>query len=321
MTCNYHKPLCHIGEVNRDNALCLSLQKPVSPCTGNLEQVSNTTTCFVLCKFCGSKNVVKDGTKGNARYYLCRNCGDTFAGNDALVGMRFPPDQIAAAVSVFYDGLSIDAIRRQLDSLYDIYPSDSTAYEWVLRFTKLAVQEAQDLDIHVGDIWVADETVLKLDRGVQAWFWDIEDSETRFLIASHLCLTRGTQDAKQLMTKAYQRAKRAPKVIITDKLKSYLDGIEMVFGADTEHVQSQGFTIEPNTNLIERFHGTLKARTKVMRGMHNTETALLIMSFFRPHESLDNKTPGEAAKAKMPHKDWKALVMGDAQRSRTCSCT
>jgi transposase InsO family protein len=76
--------------------------------------------------------------------------------------------------------------------------------------------------------------------------------------------------------------------------------------------------VEPNTNLIERFHGTLKARTKVMRGMQNRETARLIMdgwlvhyNFFRPHEALGNKTPGEMAKVGFPYKTWKDVVIGD----------
>jgi transposase InsO family protein len=67
----------------------------------------------------------------------------------------------------------------------------------------------------------------------------------------------------------------------------------MAFGADTQHLQSKGFAIKPNTNLIERFHGTLKSRTKVMRGLKSPETALLILdgwlvyyNFFRPHEAL-----------------------------------
>ena len=50
-----------------------------------------------------------------------------------------------------------------------------------------------------------------------------------------------------------------------------------MYGADVCHIQSRGFTKSLNTNLIERFHGTLKARTKVMRGMGNRETAQLVM--------------------------------------------
>lgn len=130
-----------------------------------------------------------------------------------------------------------------------------------------------------------------------------------------MSISRTTKDAEKLMTKALESADKAPKVIITDKLAAYLDGIELVFGADTQHQQGGPFDVQHNTNLIERFHGTLKARTKVMRGMHNKETARLIMdgwlmhyNFFRPHEALENKTPGQVAKADYPFKNWLEVI-------------
>lgn len=299
-------------------------------CTGqvaNLEQVSFTTTCTVVCKFCGSKNVVKNGVRtGDIQYYKCRDCKRAFAGNNALESMKYPPEQIASAISLFYDGLSIDAIRRQLDSLYQVYPSDSTVYEWIVRYTKAAVKDAKFSNIKVGSVWLADETVLRLDQHVQVWFWDLIDNDTRFLLASHMSTTRTTKDAQALMEKAWERAQKTPRIIYTDKLAAYLDGIELTFGADTKHRHGSPFDVGNSTNLIERFHGTIKARTKVMRGMHNKQTAMLIMdgwlinyNFFRPHESLKNKTPGEVAKADFQFKSWLDVVMANNPKVQTCA--
>jgi transposase-like protein len=107
------------------------------------------------------------------------------------------------------------------------------------------------------------------------------------------------------------------RIIYTDKLRAYLEGIELTFGSDTTHKQGSTFDIGNSNNFIERFHGTLKARTKVMRGMHNKETARLVMdgwliyyNFFRPHEALDNKTPAQVAKADYPYKSWLDMVVG-----------
>ena len=66
------------------------MKKPAS----HLEDVSYTETISIYCKYCGSKNVVKNGSKGDIQYYLCRDCNHTFAGNNALPGMRYPPDRI-----------------------------------------------------------------------------------------------------------------------------------------------------------------------------------------------------------------------------------
>ena len=80
--------------------------------------------------------------------------------------------------------------------------------------------------------------------GKKYWFWDLIDTKTRFLLASHMSTNRTTPHAKTLVEKASKRAGKTPKVIITDKLWAYLDGIELAFGADTKHVQSKGFRIQ-----------------------------------------------------------------------------
>jgi putative transposase len=307
--------------------------EPVSPIRCNLKQVSYVETCVVKCKFCNSPNVVRNGVRsGNIQYYLCRDCKRSFAGNNALEGMKYPPDRIASAIGLFYDGLSIDKIRRQLDHLYKVYPSDSTVYEWITRYVKIAVDKTKSTHISVGNYWVADETVLKLDKDVKVWFWDIIDDETRFLLGSHISLTRTIKDAQILMENALEYAGKMPKIIFTDRLAAYLDGIELTFGSDTQHIQGSPFEIENNTNKIERFHSTLKSRTEIMRGMQNPKTATLIMNgwlvnynYFRPHEALlelkpkgIEKTPAVAAKSDYPYKSWLDVVMNNKIKVENC---
>jgi hypothetical protein len=75
------------------------------------------------------------------------------------------------------------------------------------------------------------------------------------------------------MEKAAERANAVLKAMSTDKLAACLDGIELAFGADAEHKQGSPFDAKNNTNLIERFQGSLKDRTKVLRGLNTPETA------------------------------------------------
>ena len=68
------------------------------------------------------------------------------------------------------------------------------------------------------------------------------------------------------MKLAEQRAGKTPKIVRTDKLRSYVSGIEDAFGADTKHVQGGPFKFidsGKSTAKIERFHKTLEQRTKV----------------------------------------------------------
>lgn len=70
-----------------------------------------------------------------------------------------------------------------------------------------------------------------------------------------------------------------------------------------------------NTNIIERFQGTVKERTKVMRGLKTIESAKIISEgfiihydFLRPHMTLKNKTPAVTTGLKLPFKTWIELV-------------
>jgi transposase-like protein len=266
------------------------------------------------CKYCGSRKIVRFGHYQNVQRWWCKECKRKFVHNKALPKMKTPIIQIASALSMFYEGMSLNAIRRQLEQTYRNYPSDSNVYTWVVRFTKLAIKTIQDYKPSVGNLWIADETVLRIE-GRNTWFWDIIDDKTRFLLASHISLTRTTRDAKTLVERAADRVGKAPEVIITDKLAAYLDGIELAFGADTKHLPAKRLTASPGTQLIERFHGTLKARTAIMRGLKKRESAKLITdgwlihyNFFRPHESLKGKTPAQVAGIKLPYRHWLDLI-------------
>jgi transposase-like protein len=276
----------------------------------------------LTCKFCGSKNVVRYGRHGDIQYWWCKDCNRKFADNAALPKMQTPVEQIAAALSMYYGGMSINGIRRHLEQQFENRPSDSTVYGWITRFSKVAIDNAKGYQPTVGDTWVADETVLKIG-GKNVWFWDIIDSKTRYLLASYMSIGRTTRDAYNLMMRAAEIAGKAPKDVITDKLQAYLDGIELAFGAETKHIQAKGLTSKVNTNLIERFHGTLKDRLNVMRGLKTPETARLIMdgwlvhyNYLRPHESLAGLTPAEKAGIQFPLKNWADVVNSTASDTK-----
>ena len=106
-----------------------------------------------------------------------------------------------------------------------------------------------------------------------------------------------------------------PKTIKTDRLRSYIPAIEDLFGADVKHVQSDGITSEVNNNLSERLQGTFRSRTKTMRGLDSRDSGqayldrwVLSYNLFREHESLESRTPAEAAKVHAPFKSWEEAV-------------
>lgn len=264
----------------------------------------------IVCKYCNSPSVVKYGKVEGVQRYFCKSCRRKFSANDHLFRMRTPISQVSSALSMYYEGMSINGIRRHLLQEYNNNPSSKTVFQWIQKYTDEAIECFRDYHPQVGNVWIADETVLVID-GANIWMYDIIDEKSRFLLATQITASRTTKDAQALMEKAEKRAGKKPKLVITDKQNSYLDGIELAYGADTEHVQSSPFAPTDDTQRIERFHGTLKQRTKVMRGLKSIESAIQFVdgylayyNFLRPHEALDGRTPAEAAEISCPTKTW-----------------
>jgi putative transposase len=314
--CNFHLHPC--SEVK---PVCTLLQKQLctlnksSPCIASLEK-SHFTEIPIVCKWCGSKNVKKYGTRKDVQEYLCLDCGRKFIAKDAPYRKQTSSELIGTSISSYYDGLSFADIARNLGERGNPV-NESTVYRWVISYAEKAIRMMESYKPKVSDTWIADETTLKFEHDIH-WLWDIIDRDTRFLLASYLSDYRGTKQAERLMELASKRAGKVPKVVITDKLRAYLDGIELAFGGDTEHIQSSPFADKDDTNVIERFHGTIKDRTKVIRGFKTFDTAIIIIdgflihyNFFKPHLYLKGKTPAEKAGIKLPFKTWTEFVEAD----------
>lgn len=283
----------------------------------------------ITCPRCGSSETMKYGTtRDGTQEYLCSKCKRKFTVRDLPYGMRTPVGQIGASLTMYYNGLSLRDVAQYLNQTHNNPVDHTNVYRWLIRFTKEAIALFEPIHpiepIHpkVGSVWIADETVIKFND-INHWVFDCIDRDTRFLLASYLSRNRGTEQARILMELASNRAGgKAPSKVITDKLASYIDGIELTFGADTKHIQSTPFTDKDSTNIIERFQGTIKERTKVLRGFKTPETAKLILAgflihynYFRPHIGLKDlppkgvdKTPAEVAGVKAPVKNWTELV-------------
>lgn len=271
----------------------------------------------VVCKYCGSSATVKFGKYKGIQRYFCKICKRKFVDNGAITKMKTPASQIASAMGMYYGGMPLDSIQRQFIQDHKNNMSESNFWNWVKRFTTEAIEQSKDFKPEVGDTWVADETYLKLGKK-DIYFWDIIDSKTRYLLATHVSTTRTSKDARELMELAKQRAGKTPRMVITDKLRAYISGIEDVFGADTRHKQGGPFDIESNTNLIERFHETLKMRTRVFKKFRNIEDIrlltdgwLIYYNFFKQNEGVGDIPPAQALSQTVPFKDWNDVVRNE----------
>jgi hypothetical protein len=90
-----------------------------------------------------------------------------------------------------------------------------------------------------------------------------------------------------------------------------------------ELVQRAGIRARETNNIVERLHGTLKDRTKSMRGLKAFESTKLLLEGYsvyynciRPHQSLGGKTPAQVARMEVPN-NWKGLIDEATKREAT----
>ena len=140
------------------------------------------------------------------------------------------------------------------------------------------------------------------------------DSETRYILASHLSKNRDPRAVTTVMRKAKAVSAEPPKTIKTDKWRAYNRPIANVF-PDAKNVKSEGLTAELNNNQSERLQGTFRQRTKTLRGLDSKESGqtyldgwTLDYNLFRKHHSLKNRTPAQAARASPPFDEWAEVV-------------
>lgn len=270
----------------------------------------------ITCKNCGSDHIVKKGFYKGVQRYFCKDCNRKFKADDAPFHMKVSASHISGALSMYYTGMSITDIRNHIRQETGYHPSKSVVFDWIEKYTDQAIKQFRGYHPKVGNIWIADETMLDLDKGKKVWFWDIIDADTRFLLASRVSLTRTTTDVKRLVQSAVKKTGKVPKTIITDKMKAYPDGIFTALGGMTEHLQGRPFAVaSESTSKIERFHSTLKERTKVMKAFRDIETLipftegfLVYYNYLKPHEALKGKTPAEKAKIRYSAKTWVDIV-------------
>ena len=287
-----------------------------------MAKFTQTVSMSLNCPACNSESVIKQGKRNGYQRYLCKDCRKKFHDSGNTKGHRYPPEQIGAAVRMFYSGMSYKAIAEHMEDTFDIpEPSKRTIYEWVRDYTRSGVEEMADHKAHTSGHWVADEMMVWVG-GKKYWNWNVMDADTRYILASYLSKNRDGRAATAVMRRAEAASAEPPKSIKTDKWRAYNKAIANVF-PDAKHVQAEGLTAELNNNQSERLQGTFRQRTKTLRGLDHRESGqtyldgwTLNYNLFRKHHSLGNRTPAAAAGLEAPFDEWEDVVEHAAPHKR-----
>ena len=149
-----------------------------------------------------------------------------------------------------------------------------TVRQWCLKFDQTYANELRRRRHRCGDKWHMDEVYLTI-RGKRQYLWRAVDQDGNvldILVQSR----RNTQAAKRFFRKLRVRLHYVPRVIITDKLKSYGAAKREILPG-VEHRQHKGLN-----NRAENSHQPTRLREKKMRRFKSAKHAQRFLSAFGP---------------------------------------
>ena len=268
------------------------------------------------CKFCSSDRTVKNGLARGKQLYRCKECGHQYLDNGSFVGMKTKTEVIATALNLYYDGLSVWKVQRQIAKIFKVDVSPTAIWKWVMKYSEFVDEYVSTLQPHLSGKYHHDETEIRVG-GKDRYLWETLDKDTRFLVAHLLSVSRSSEDARNVFSQAL--SKQRPSVLFTDGSFSYNDAFNKVYYTRyktnrVEWVRRVGINARETNNIIERKHGTLKDRLRPTRGLKNDKTAAKWMNgyvinynFVKPHIALKGKTPAQAAGLNV-NADWGELI-------------
>jgi putative transposase len=269
-----------------------------------------------VCPFCGSTETIKRGmrkTTGEPKQrFSCRKCGRRFV-SDVCSRSKGTEKTITAVMDMYYKGLSVRQIQQHLREFHGFSIHYSTVYRWVTKFSKRMADYTEGIKTGPCNTIAADETMIRAG-GEWAYMWNVMDKRSRFLTASYVSKHRDGVYARTVFEESKAKAGK-PVEVVTDGYWGYCGAKRKVFGWKTIHTRDIHFmNREKNNNRMERCIGSIKGRTKVMRGMQNAETGNELMrgwmsyyNFIRPHMALGGMTPAEA-KGIAPKSGWLQIL-------------
>ena len=189
-------------------------------------------------------------------------------------GYRFPAEIISHCVWLYYTfPLSYRDIEKMM--LYrGIEVTYESIREWCQKFGQQYANQLRRKRAYIADKWHLDEMVVTLKKQ-QYYLWRAVDSEGNVLDVL-LQRHRDTQAAERFFRKLLKQQRFVPRVIVTDKLKSYAAAKKTVMPS-VEHQQHKELN-----NRAENAHQPTRVRERRMRRFKSPGQAQRFLSAFGP---------------------------------------
>lgn len=155
--------------------------------------------------------------------------------------------------------------------------SYETVRRWAIKFGQTFASQIRRRAPARGDKWHLDEVVVSI-AGKRYWLWRAVDQHG-FALEVLVQKRRDRRAAQRLLTKLLKSAGAPPRVMITDKLKSY-GAARAKMGLQVEHRQHKGLN-----NRAENSHQPTRRRERIMKRFKSRAQAQRFLSI---HDQVAN---------------------------------
>lgn len=198
---------------------------------------------------------------------------------------RFPAEIISHTVWLYFRFALSYRDVEEIMRVRGITLTYEATREWCLKFGQTFANDLRRRRPRPGDKWHLDEMFLKIN-GKQHYLWRAVDQEGNVLDVL-VQSQRSKKAAKRFFRKLLKGLQYVPRVIITDKLKSY-SAAKAEIMPGVEHRRHKGLN-----NRAENSHQLTRVREHVMRRFKSAGHAQrflsafsIISSHFRPRRHL-----------------------------------
>ena len=152
-----------------------------------------------------------------------------------------------------------------------------TVRQWGKKFGKIFADQIRKRAPARGDKWHIDDVAVSI-AGEQRWLWRAVD-QNGFVLDVLVQRRRDAQAARRLMKRLLKSAVTPPRVMITDKLRSY-GAAKAKMDLRIEHRQHKGLN-----NRAENSHQSTRRRERIMKRFKSTRHA---QRFLSVHDQVAN---------------------------------
>jgi putative transposase len=209
-------------------------------------------------------------------------------------GYRYPAELIGYAVWLYFRfPLSLRMVEEML-AARGISVTYETIRQWGLKFGREFANRIRRRAPRRCDKWHLDEVVITI-AGKKHWLWRAVDQEgfvLDVLVQSRRDKKAAKRLLRKLLNKLLKKQGRAPRVLITDKLKSYAAAKREIMPG-VEHRQYKGLN-----NRAENSHQPTRRPERIMKRFKSPRQVQRFLSIHDQIANLFSRRPKQDSAAK-----------------------